>query len=299
MPGVAPLSRLVRLFLDFCRIEKGLAANTLAAYGLDLARFSAFAQGQGGDRLPDTEGVRRYVDTLYAAGLGGRSVARHLITLRNLYGFLLREGLIGTDPTAVLVLPRQWKNLPKYLNLEEINRLTETPDTARATGLRNRAMLELLYAAGLRVSELCQIEISDLNADLGVVRVMGKGGKQRLVPFGETALEAVNAWLANGRFSLLRGRASPYLCVTARGTRLTRQGFWKALAQCGKKAGIFRQLSPHVLRHSFATHLLEGGADLRAVQTMLGHADISTTEIYTHVARSRLRKTVEEHHPRA
>jgi len=299
MPDVAPLSRLVRLFLDFCRIEKGLAANTLAAYGLDLARFSAFAQGQGGDRLPDTEGVRRYVDTLYAAGLQGRSVARHLITLRNLYGFLLREGLIGTDPTAVLVLPRQWKNLPKYLNLEEINRLTETPDTARATGLRNRAMLELLYAAGLRVSELCQIEISDLNGDLGVVRVMGKGGKQRLVPFGEMALEAVNAWLANGRPSLLRGRASPYLFVTARGTRLTRQGFWKALAQCGKKAGIFRQLSPHVLRHSFATHLLEGGADLRAVQTMLGHADISTTEIYTHVARSRLRKTVEEHHPRA
>ena len=299
MPDVAPLSRLVRLFLDFCRIEKGLAANTLAAYGLDLARFSAFAQGQGGDQLPDTEGVRRYVDTLYAAGLQGRSVARHLITLRNLYGFLLREGLIGTDPTAVLVLPRQWKNLPKYLNLEEINRLIETPDTARATGLRNRAMLELLYAAGLRVSELCQIEISDLNGDLGVVRVMGKGGKQRLVPFGETALEAVNAWLANGRFSLLRGRASPYLFVTARGTRLTRQGFWKALAQCGKKAGIFRQVSPHVLRHSFATHLLEGGADLRAVQTMLGHADISTTEIYTHVARSRLRKTVEEHHPRA
>jgi integrase/recombinase XerD len=299
MPDVAPLSRLVRLFLDFCRIEKGLAANTLAAYGLDLARFSAFAQGQGGDRLPDTEGVRRYVDTLYAAGLQGRSVARHLITLRNLYGFLLREDLIGTDPTAVLVLPRRWKNLPKYLNLEEINRLTETPDTARATGLRNRAMLELLYAAGLRVSELCQIEISDLNGDLGVVRVMGKGGKQRLVPFGEMALEAVNAWLANGRPSLLRGRASPYLFVTARGTRLTRQGFWKALAQCGKKAGIFRQLSPHVLRHSFATHLLEGGADLRAVQTMLGHADISTTEIYTHVARSRLRKTVEEHHPRA
>jgi len=299
MPGVAPLSRLVRLFLDFCRIEKGLAPNTLAAYGLDLARFSTFAQGQGGDRLPDTEGVRRYVDTLYAAGLQGRSVARHLVTLRNLYGFLLREGLIGTDPTAVLVLPRQWKNLPKYLNLEEINRLTETPDTARATGLRNRAMLELLYAAGLRVSELCQIGISDLNGDLGVVRVMGKGGKQRLVPFGETALEAVNAWLANGRLSLLRGRASPYLFVTARGTRLTRQGFWKALAQCGKKAGIFRQLSPHVLRHSFATHLLEGGADLRAVQIMLGHADISTTEIYTHVARSRLRKTVEEHHPRA
>ncbi len=280
-------------------MEKGLAANTLAAYGRDLARFSGFAQSEGGGRLPDAEGVRRYVDTLYAAGLKGRSVARHLITLRNLYGFLLREGLIETDPTAVLVLPRQWKNLPKYLNLEEINRLTEAPDTARATGLRNRAMFELLYAAGLRVSELCQLELSDLDDDLGVVRVMGKGGKQRLVPVGEAALEAVNSWLAHGRGGLLRGRASPYLFITARGTRLTRQGFWKALVQCGKKAGVSRGLSPHVLRHSFATHLLEGGADLRAVQTMLGHADISTTQIYTHVARSRLRKTVEEHHPRA
>ena len=299
MPHADPLSRLVRSYIDFCRIEKGLAGNTLSAYDTDLARFAGFVQTETGDRLPGAEGVRRYLDSLYAAGLKSRSIARHLVTLRNFYGFLLREGLIESDPTAVLVLPRQWKNLPKYLNLEEINRLTEAPDTARATGLRNRAMLELLYAAGLRVSELCQLELSDLDHELGVVRVMGKGGKQRLVPVGEAALEAVSAWLESGRHSLLRGRASQYLFVTARGTRLTRQGFWKALALCGKRAGIFRPLSPHVLRHSFATHLLEGGADLRAVQTMLGHADISTTEIYTHVARSRLRKTVEEHHPRA
>jgi integrase/recombinase XerD len=299
MPDAATLSRLVSSFLDFCRVEKGLAANTLAAYGRDLDRFCAFAHRQCGDRPPDAEGVRRYVDALYAGGLGGRSVARHLITLRNFFRFLLREGLIETDPTAVLALPRQRKSLPKYLNLEDINRLTEAPDLARATGLRNRAMIELLYAAGLRVSELCQVEMSDLTADPGVVRVLGKGGKQRLVPVGETALEAVKAWLETGRQRLLGGRASRYLFVTARGSRLTRQGFWKALGRCGKAAGISGRLSPHALRHSFATHLLEGGADLRAVQTMLGHADISTTQIYTHVARSRLRKTVEEHHPRA
>lgn len=299
MADAALLTRLVRAFLDFCRAEKGLAANTLSAYGRDLARFAAFAERQPGDRLPDEEGVRRYIDTLYAGGLGSRSVARHLVTLRNFFGFLLREGLVQTDPTAVLVLPRQWKSLPKYLNLEAINRLTEAPDTSRATGLRNRAMIELLYASGLRVSELCQLELSDLNRDLGVIRVLGKGGKQRLVPVGEAALEAVNSWLEGGRRSLLRGRASRYLFVTARGSRLTRQGFWKALARCGRAAGVAGRLSPHMLRHSFATHLLEGGADLRAVQTMLGHADISTTQIYTHVARSRLKKTVEEHHPRA
>jgi integrase/recombinase XerD len=299
MPDAATLTRLASSFLDFCRVEKGLAANTLSAYGRDLDRFCAFAHSQCGERPPGAEGVRRYVDALYAGGLGGRSVARHLITLRNFFGFLLREGLIETDPTAVLVLPRQWKNLPKYLNLEDINRLTEAPDLARATGLRNRAMIELLYAAGLRVSELCQLEMSDLTGDSGVVRVLGKGGKQRLVPVGETALEAVNSWLETGRQRLLGGRASRYLFVTARGSRLTRQGFWKALGRCGRAAGIPGRPSPHVLRHSFATHLLEGGADLRAVQTMLGHADISTTQIYTHVARARLRKTVEEHHPRA
>ncbi|MBI4873351.1 MAG: site-specific tyrosine recombinase XerD [Acidobacteria bacterium] len=291
--------RLVRSFLDFCRVEKGLAANTLAAYGRDLARFTAFAGAGDGGQLPESEGVRRYVDTLYARGLGGRSVARNLVTLRNFFGFLLREGLVSADPTAVLILPRHWKTLPKYLNTEEISRVIEAPDKARSTGLRDRAMLELLYAAGLRVSELCQMQLSDLNPEAGVVRVLGKGGKQRLVPVGEVSLEAVGAWLEEGRHRLLKGRASPYLFVTARGSRLTRQGFWKALAQYGRKAGVGRPLSPHMVRHSFATHLLEGGADLRAVQTMLGHADISTTQIYTHVARSRLRKTVEEHHPRA
>jgi integrase/recombinase XerD len=176
--------------------------------------------------------------------------------------------------------------------------LVGAPDVTKPSGVRDRAMLELLYATGVRVSELCQLELSDLNLELGVLRVMGKGGRQRMVPVGKAASSAVAAYLESGRSRLLRGRGSRYLFVTARGDRMTRQAFWKLLIAHGKKVGIFNRLTPHVLRHSFATHLLEGGADLRSVQTMLGHADISTTQIYTHVLRSRLKKTVDEHHPR-
>jgi integrase/recombinase XerD len=180
-----------------------------------------------------------------------------------------------------------------------MNDLVVAPGDVKPTGIRDRAMLELLYAAGLRVSELCQLELPDLNPQMGVLRITGKGGKQRLVPVGRTALQSVSQYLESARPSLLRGRASRYLFITARGGKLTRQAFWKLLAVHGRKAGIYHGLTPHVVRHTFATHLLEGGADLRSVQTMLGHADISTTQIYTHVLRSRLKKTVEEHHPRA
>jgi integrase/recombinase XerD len=231
--------------------------------------------------------------------LGNRSIARHLTTLRSFYGFLLREGVIQNDPTQLLRSPRQWQTIPKFLNLEEIEGLLEAPDATRATGLRDRAMLQLLYATGLRVSELCRVGVGDLNLEVGVLRTTGKGNKQRLVPAGQAAIRAVEAYVKNGRPGLLKGRASRYLFVTARGGCLTRQAFWKLLAIHGKKAGIFRWLTPHVLRHSFATHLLEHGADLRSVQVMLGHADISTTQIYTHVMRSRLRDTVQKHHPRA
>ena len=284
-------------FLNFCRLEKGLANNSLEAYAADLSRFSAFI-GTGG-RLPGTEEIRLYLDHLTESGLGGRSVGRHLTTLRNFYGFLLREGRIETDPTEHLRSPKQWQTIPKFLNLEEINTLIQAPDATRATGLRDRAMLELLYASGLRVSELCRVGISDLNLELGVLRTTGKGNKQRLVPVGMPAVRAVEDYIRSGRASLLRGRASRYLFITARGGCLTRQGFWKLLSGYGRKVGIFHGLTPHVLRHSFATHLLEGGADLRSVQVMLGHVDISTTQIYTHVMRSRLRDTVEKHHPRA
>jgi len=287
----------ITAFLNFCRIEKGLSANSLSAYSADLSKFNAFL----GDspKIQGLEELRHYIDHLYQCKLGNRSIARHLTTLRGFYGFLLREGLIESDPTQLLRSPRQWQTIPKFMNLEDIERLLEVPDAARPTGLRDRAMLQLLYATGLRVSELCRVGTGDLNLEVGVLRTTGKGNKQRLVPAGRAAIRAVEAYVKNGRPALLKGRASRYLFVTARGGCLTRQAFWKLLAIHGKKAGIFRGLTPHVLRHSFATHLLEHGADLRSVQVMLGHADISTTQIYTHVMRSRLRDTVRKHHPRA
>ncbi len=287
----------ITAFLNFCRLEKGLSSNSLQAYSNDLSSFSAFIGSS--DRFPDADGLNSYVESLSRSGLSGRSIARRVAALRGLYGFLMREGLIDADPSESLRPPKQWRTIPNFLNLEEIDRILAAVDTSRPAGLRDRAMIELLYASGLRVSELCGLGIGDLNRDLGVLRTTGKGNKQRLVPAGKEALQAAEAYLAGGRAALLKGRASRYLFVTARGGCLTRQAFWKLLAGYGRKAGIFRGLTPHVLRHSFATHLLEGGADLRSVQTMLGHADISTTQIYTHVMRSRLRETVEKHHPRA
>jgi len=295
--ATAPLPGSMLEFLNFCRIEKGLSANSLEAYALDLAKWSAYLGDSAEPAGP--EQLRLYLDHLYQSGLSQRSIARHLTTLRGLYGFLLREGRIASDPTEHLGTPKQWQNIPKFMNLQDIDKIIQAIDTTRPTGLRDRAMLELLYATGLRVSELCRLGLGDCNLDLAIVRTTGKGNKQRLVPAGRDAIGAVEDYLKNGRATLLKGRASRYLFVTARGGCLTRQGFWKLLAGHGRKAGIFHGLTPHVLRHSFATHLLEGGADLRSVQVMLGHSDISTTQIYTHVMRSRLRQTVEERHPRA
>jgi integrase/recombinase XerD len=297
LKGSAHLRSQITAFLNFCRLEKGLSPNSLAAYTTDLTRFKEFI-GDATD-LPGTPEIRLHIDNLYQTGLGSRSVGRHLTTIRNFYGFLLREGEISVDPTEHLRTPRQWQTIPKYLNLEEIERIIAAADLSHPTGRRDRAMVELLYASGVRVSELCKVGVGDLNLELGVLRTTGKGNKQRLVPVGKSAVLAVRDYLESGRSALLKGRASRYLFITARGGCLTRQAFWKLLAAYGRKAGIFHGLTPHVLRHSFATHLLEGGADLRSVQIMLGHADISTTQIYTHVMRSRLRNTVEKHHPRA
>jgi integrase/recombinase XerD len=298
MPPKRALSGYARSFLDFCRVEKGLSANSLSSYFLDLQRFSngILPLAPQGATARD---LAHYVESLYGAGLSARSIARHMTTLRNFYSFLTREGEIQADPSEFLIPPRQWSNLPKYLNREEIDRLLGAPDASKPTGLRDRAMLELLYATGLRVTELCRLELSNVERDSGVLRVTGKGNKQRLVPFGESAGEAMGFYVNQARPGLLKARASRFLFVTARGGAMTRQGFWKLLGGYGKKAGIFRDLTPHIMRHSFATHLVEGGADLRSVQIMLGHADISTTQVYTHVARRRLREIVDQHHPRA
>jgi integrase/recombinase XerD len=296
-PQIQGLPGHIRSFLNFCRTEKGLADNTLGAYATDLEKFRSFQQSRS--TVPSTDDVRAYIDYLHGSGLGNRSIARHLTTIRNFLSFLLREGVLPEDPAAQLRAPKQWQTLPKLLNREDIGRILQAPEASRPTGLRDRAMLQLLYASGLRVTELCRLAMGDLNLEMGVVRTTGKGNKQRLVPVGKEALRAAADYVNSGRAALLKGRASRYLFVTARGGCLTRQAFWKLLAGYGRKVGLFRGITPHALRHSFATHLLEGGADLRSVQVMLGHADIATTQIYTHVVRSRLRETIERHHPRA
>ena len=290
----ATISAQVKSFLDFCRIEKGLSVNSIQSYKLDLQRFERFCAGCKGSAL-----VTSYVDSLYQAGLASRTIARHITTLRNFYHYLLQEGRIDSDPTVLLSLPKTWQTIPKYLNSQQVNALLEAPRADKPLGLRDRAMLQFLYATGLRVSELCGVRVSDLEMNLGYVRVVGKGDKHRIVPAGQVALKAVEDYLVNARPKLLKGRSSPHLFITARGAAMTRQAFWYVIVGHGKKAGIFHNLTPHVLRHSFATHLLEGGADLRSVQTMLGHTDISTTQVYTHVMRTRLRQTIDRHHPRA
>jgi integrase/recombinase XerD len=293
------LSRAIRAFLNFCRMEKGLAPNSLAAYKTDLARFRAFVQPISGSGWPDEEVLSAWINSLYKQELNSRSIARHLSSVRGLFHYLVMEGLVEKDPTANLSTPKQWSQIPKFLNRDQVEGLLAAPDASKPEGSRDRAMFELLYASGIRVSELVGLKVSGLDEGLGLIRVTGKGNKQRIVPVHAEALTAIRNYLQSARPALLKGRTSPYLFVTARGGPMTRQAFWASIKNNGKKAGIFHHLSPHVVRHTFATHLLEGGADLRSVQAMLGHADLSTTEIYTHVARSRLRDTLDRHHPRA
>jgi integrase/recombinase XerD len=298
MSSVGGLDSAAEAFLGWCRIEKGLATQTLFAYSQDINRLKSFWNAKDTIGLPAASDLGTYVDSLYTNGLSSRSVARHLTTIRNFYKFLLREGRVTEDATRFLRAPKQWRNLPKYLTRENVDRLLAEPKSDPPNEVRDRAMLEVLYASGLRVSELCGLKLSDANLNLGYLRVTGKGSKTRMVPFGGRAQTAVREYLEAARVRLLGVRSSPHLFVTSRGGPLTRVAFWKRLKLYALRAGISVHLSPHVLRHSFATHLLEGGADLRSVQAMLGHADIATTEIYTHVVRSRLREIVDRHHPR-
>lgn len=290
----------VQDFVEYCRLEKGLADNTLEAYGRDLGKLADFCKVR---RVEINEAsaadIAAFVDSLYNAGLAGRSVARCLATLRNYYRHLLEEEQITVDPTTDLSSPGQWKQLPKFLTLDEVDSLLAAPDEQTARGGRDRAMLQLLYATGLRVSELVAVQLNHLNSSMGVLRTRGKGDKERLVPVGRQALQAIEDYVERDRPLLLKKRVSPFLFVTQLGGPMTRQAFWKLIKQYGLKAGIIKNLTPHVVRHSFATHLLDRGADLRSVQMMLGHADISTTQIYTHVLRERLRSVYDQHHPRS
>ncbi len=294
------LQNQARSFLTYIGVEKGLAENTLLAYGRDLAKFTLFAAGRGKSlEALDRGDIVDFLASLYRAGLDSRSVARHLVTLRNFFRFARREGLVSSDPTEHFQSPKIRSRLPSFLSVEEVERLLAQPDAESPQGLRDKAMLELLYGTGLRVSEMLALKLDDVRFEMGYLRCVGKGNKERLVPVGRAALRAVQQYLRQGRPPLLKKKTSSYLFVNRLGGRLGRVGFWKILAAYGRKAKLRARLSPHKLRHSFATHLLERGADLRSVQMMLGHSDIATTQIYTHVVQDRLKQVYKAHHPRA
>lgn len=287
------------IFLDYLAVEKGLARNSLAAYRVDLRHFGHWLA----DQPLELDAVHRvnivkYFQSLRAAGISARSVARALAAIRGLFRFLVAERHLKHDPTENLENPKLWTTLPKSLQPSEVEALLGAPDRTTPDGSRDAAMLELLYATGLRVSELIRVRIDDLVMDAGFLRTMGKGSKERIVPFGDAARDAIVAYLERGRPEHVK-QPDVHLFLSRRGRPMSRQAFWMKIVRYAREAGIASHISPHVLRHSFATHLLENGADLRSVQMMLGHADISTTQIYTHVSRARLQKMYEQFHPRA
>jgi len=293
------LDRSIDLFLMYIKVERGLAPNTVAAYAGDLQVFGDYAVKHGVSEVEQVtpRWVVDYLLWLSRQGLSSRTQARRLVALRGLFKYLCGQHHLAQDPTAAVELPRLGRRLPSVLSTDEVERLLAVPDRRTLRGLRDAAMLETLYATGIRVSELVHLRLSDLNLERGYVMVMGKGSKQRLVPLGETAMELIEEYLADVRPTWDQGHPGLFLTYLRR--TMTRQGFWKVIKGHARQANISHPISPHKLRHSFATHLLDHGADLRAVQEMLGHADISTTQIYTHVSQARLRKMYDEHHPRA
>jgi integrase/recombinase XerD len=287
-------------FLHYLVVEKGLSANTIDAYGHDLARFLDFAKNRGMETAGkiDRVEVKGFLHSLQKEGLSARSRARNLAAVRSFFRFLIQEGILEANPIEDVESPEMTRALPETLTVRDVEKLLCQPDTRSPLGVRDRAMLEILYATGMRVSELVCLPVNQLNLEGGFVVLYGKGSKERAVPLGQEAIHWIMLYLQTGREMLLKKKDSPFLFVDRSGTRISRQGFWKALKAYGLKAGIRKRMTPHLLRHSFATHLLEGGADLRSVQMMLGHEDISTTQIYTHVTKNRLKKVHKKYHPR-
>ncbi|BBO73636.1 tyrosine recombinase XerD [Desulfosarcina widdelii] len=300
---MVPLSEYLR-YLDryqsFLVVEKGLSRKTVDAYSADLIRFGRFLEKKETTAVAniDTQLILGYLIHLRKRELGARSRARHLISLRGFFAFLTREKIIETNPASQIDLPKTGMQLPDVLSVADVEALINAPDRTKPEGLRDAAMLELIYGAGLRVSELIGLEMTGINLEAGFVRVFGKGGKERVVPVGRMATDAIRAYLEDSRPQLLKNGSSPHLFVTRRKSGMTRQSFWNLIGRYSRLAKLKKKVTPHTLRHSFATHLLEGGADLRAVQTMLGHVDISTTQIYTHVAQRKLMEAHKKYHPR-
>ncbi|HEX6463155.1 MAG TPA: site-specific tyrosine recombinase XerD [Vicinamibacterales bacterium] len=294
------MSQAIDGYLDYLRDIRRMSSNTILSYARDLSALTEYAaKHQTRVESLERRDLEAFARQMMADGLSPRSVARAVACVRGFYRFLLGEKKVAADPTEDLRAPRAWPALPTYLDLESVDRLLAQPDVSEPRGLRDKALIEVLYATGLRVSELLALKPGDVNLDAGYLTCIGKGDKERLVPLGREAGDWVRRYVSDARPALLHGRKSPWLFVNAKGGgRLSRVGFWKVLRAYGIKAGVPRGLSPHVLRHSFATHLLERGADLRAIQMMLGHADLSTTQIYTHVLEARLRTVYDKFHPR-
>jgi len=291
--------RLIERFTDTLWLESGLSDNTLAAYRRDLMALARQQAARDRDLThASREDLLAHISERFARGARASSSARALSAARRFYRFLLREGEIEVDPSLDIASPRQSRPLPKTLSEADVERLLDAPDVDNPLGCRDRAMLEVLYATGLRVTELVRLRHTELRSNPGIVQIIGKGGRERLVPLGESALEAVASYLSGARRELLGERGSDYVFVTRRGSGMTRQAFWQLVRRYATLAGIQAPLSPHTLRHAFATHLLNHGADLRSVQMLLGHSNLSTTQIYTHVARERLKQLHARHHPR-
>ncbi|MFC1798398.1 site-specific tyrosine recombinase XerD [Thermodesulfobacteriota bacterium] len=297
---MASLESFIDQYLNYLQVEKGLAEKTIDSYSRDLMVYLEFIKQTGAKTVAETDTpiILRHLISLRNKGLGASSRARHLVTIRGFYRFLVQEKVLKSDPAKLVDLPKSGLKLPDVLSPEDVDRILKAPDIDNPKGIRDSAMLELLYAAGLRVSELVNLRVQDVNLEAGFVRVLGKGSKERIVPIGRFAKERIETYLKEIRLILLKNHSSPHLFVARAGKPMTRQGFWKRLRLYVTKAGVKKKVSPHSLRHSFASHLLEGGADLRAVQVMLGHVDISTTQIYTHVARERLKNIHQQYHPR-
>jgi len=290
---------ILQVFLEFLSVEKGLSSNTVLSYSRDMKKLFQFFKKE---KLPwskaGEEDLIRFIHHQSRSGLSARSLARLISSLRCFYKFLVLDGVIKKNPAVSLSSPKTWFSLPKFLTVKEVESLLKQPDDKDIRGIRDKAMLELLYATGLRVSELVSLKTNDLNLEEGFLLCLGKGGKERIVPIGDSAARAVRNYLDEARPLLLK-QLNEFLFLTYRGSAFTRQGFWKLLKAYAKKAGLDLKISPHILRHSFATHLLERGADLRSLQLMLGHSQITTTQIYTHVSRQRLRRVYDKYHPRA
>lgn len=288
-------------FINYLAVERGLAKNTLESYGRDLRQFQNYLKNSQLDILKNSsrDTILSYLGNLQSKGRSISTISRNLAAIKSFYQYMVRERHLDKDPAVNLESPKLEKKLPKILTIHEVEELLKQPNILLPTGLRDKSMLELLYATGIRVSELTNLNISDINLDMGYIKCYGKGFKERIVPLGSIAARCVQEYVGKGRPRLVRSYEEPSLFVNHHGNRLTRQGFWKIVKKYALEANIMKAITPHTLRHSFATHLLENGADLRSVQEMLGHADISTTQIYTHVTKNRLKEVYDKTHPRA